>query len=286
MGVIRDTLGAVGYALDTPGAYTRGLLAGRPGQRVGGREMLQDWGVVGENRPGLDWGDAAGFGAEMLLDPLNAIGLGLIGRTAKLAPKMVQASTKAALPAVPEAALTALTFPGKTGATRAVTRVKKAGATKGRVVSTPGADTARTARSMFKDAPIGDAPVHRTNEIYLKPSMRGQGVGQQAYLAHAANNPQAWHYNSQIEPAARNSLEQLADRGLIDLNWRGDMHLWKPTQSGLDEAAQFMAPPANYAAELPMVPYEELMQAAVRPRSQKGVIAAALAGHNALRAYQ
>jgi hypothetical protein len=82
MGVIRDTLGAVGYALDTPGAYTRGLLAGKPGQRVGGRDMLQSWGVVGENTPGLDMGDVAGFGAEMLVDPLNLIGAGWLGKLA------------------------------------------------------------------------------------------------------------------------------------------------------------------------------------------------------------
>jgi hypothetical protein len=39
-----SALGTVGYALDTPGAYTRGLLAGRPGERVDGRDMLESLG--------------------------------------------------------------------------------------------------------------------------------------------------------------------------------------------------------------------------------------------------
>ncbi len=66
-----DALSGVGYALDTPGAYLRGALSGRPGERASGREMLQNWGVAGENQPGLDLGDVGGFAAEMVLDPLS-----------------------------------------------------------------------------------------------------------------------------------------------------------------------------------------------------------------------
>jgi hypothetical protein len=54
-----DALGAIGNVLDTPGSVARGLLAGDPSRaiggildpekRVGGREMLQNWGVLGEN---------------------------------------------------------------------------------------------------------------------------------------------------------------------------------------------------------------------------------------------
>lgn len=78
MGVLQDIIGGVGYALDTPGAYTRGALAGKLGQRVSGRDMLQSWGAVGPDKQGLDWGDAAGFGAEMLFDPLNLVGGGAL----------------------------------------------------------------------------------------------------------------------------------------------------------------------------------------------------------------
>jgi hypothetical protein len=67
---LADILGTVGYALDTPGAYTRGLLAGKPGKRASGRDVLR----LGPNKPGLDAGDIGGFAAEMALDPLNWIG--------------------------------------------------------------------------------------------------------------------------------------------------------------------------------------------------------------------
>ena len=46
-----DILTDIGYVLDTPGALTRGLLAGRPGERVGGREMLTEWGLTDPNDP-------------------------------------------------------------------------------------------------------------------------------------------------------------------------------------------------------------------------------------------
>jgi hypothetical protein len=66
-------LSGLGYLADTPGSLARGVLSGQPGERVGGREMLEEWGVLGQNTPGLDWGDALGFGAEMLVDPLNLL---------------------------------------------------------------------------------------------------------------------------------------------------------------------------------------------------------------------
>lgn len=69
-----DVLSGVGYALDTPGALTRGVLAGRPGTRASGREMLEALGVLGPNQSGLDAGDVAGFGADMLVDPVNLLG--------------------------------------------------------------------------------------------------------------------------------------------------------------------------------------------------------------------
>tara|TARA_R110000803_G_scaffold205530_4_gene272297 strand:+ start:18039 stop:19439 length:1401 start_codon:yes stop_codon:yes gene_type:complete len=62
------------YALDTPGALARGALGGEFGERLSGREMLENWNLLSENEEGLDWGDAAGFGAEMLIDPLALAG--------------------------------------------------------------------------------------------------------------------------------------------------------------------------------------------------------------------
>jgi hypothetical protein len=77
-------LSGLGYAVDTPGALLRGVLSGAPGERRGGREMLESWGM-GKNTPGLDFGDVLGFGAEMLLDPLNLVGAGLVGKTGRAA---------------------------------------------------------------------------------------------------------------------------------------------------------------------------------------------------------
>lgn len=77
-------LGAIGTVLDTPGSVVRGLLAGEnplpgifdPDQRVSGRDLLEDWGVLSENTAGLDGGDVGGFAAEVLLDPLTYMTLG------------------------------------------------------------------------------------------------------------------------------------------------------------------------------------------------------------------
>lgn len=84
-------LGYVGETLDKPGAAVRGVLSGRPEQllnlipfsdtlgitdptqRVGGRQLLEEYGMLGENTPGLDWGDVGGFLAEEALDPVNLI---------------------------------------------------------------------------------------------------------------------------------------------------------------------------------------------------------------------
>jgi len=71
-----NLLAKLGYALDTPGAYLRGLLAGKPGERVSGREMLEEWGLLSANQPGLDVGDVAGLAAEIVLDPLNLLSAG------------------------------------------------------------------------------------------------------------------------------------------------------------------------------------------------------------------
>ncbi len=93
MNPLLSALSTAGDLLDMPGSYLRGALSGRPGERASGREMLQNWGVAGENQPGLDFGDVAGFGAEALLDPLSlaAPALGAIKGL-----RGIQAGTKAA----------------------------------------------------------------------------------------------------------------------------------------------------------------------------------------------
>lgn len=84
----------VGESLDKPGRAVRGLLAGKPGELldiipfsdtlglttpendVSGRDVLEKYGVLGTNTPGLDTGDVAGFLGEVALDPLSWVSLG------------------------------------------------------------------------------------------------------------------------------------------------------------------------------------------------------------------
>jgi hypothetical protein len=84
----------VGETLDKPGRAIRGLLAGQPGelanlipfsdtigltdpqQSVSGRGLLEQYGMLSPNEDGIDLGDVAGFGAEVLLDPTTYLTLG------------------------------------------------------------------------------------------------------------------------------------------------------------------------------------------------------------------
>jgi hypothetical protein len=87
-------LSGFGWALDTPGAVVRGLLSGGPGkalsalwedseQRVTGRELARQYGLAGSED---NWSNfAGGLLAEIALDPLSYVGLGLLGRGAKTA---------------------------------------------------------------------------------------------------------------------------------------------------------------------------------------------------------
>jgi hypothetical protein len=55
--------------LAMPGQYTRGILAGRPGERLEGRDLLRAWGLTGKQD---DWGNfIAGLGVDFLTDPLT-----------------------------------------------------------------------------------------------------------------------------------------------------------------------------------------------------------------------
>lgn len=65
------TLSRVGDALSAPGDYWRGLLTGRPGERITGREMLRNAGLIGQKDT---WGNfAAGTLADVVTDPLSAL---------------------------------------------------------------------------------------------------------------------------------------------------------------------------------------------------------------------
>lgn len=86
MSMFSDALGGIGYALDTPGALTRGLLSGQAGSRVSPRELLQNWGAIGDE-PDDSW---AGWGRDLAVgaatDPLTylgALGGGLGGKAAR-----------------------------------------------------------------------------------------------------------------------------------------------------------------------------------------------------------
>lgn len=97
-------LAGFGWLLDTPGAMVRGLLSEGPGkavsaiwedseQRITGRELARQWGLAG---PEDNWGNfAGGLAAEIALDPLSYLGIGLLGRGAKTA--AARAAEKAGL---------------------------------------------------------------------------------------------------------------------------------------------------------------------------------------------
>lgn len=97
--------------LDMPGSYLRGALGGRLGERLSGRDMLEEWGILDENQEGFDGGDVAGFGADVLLDPLNALGgAGLLRGLSKIGKHNKTSEALRAAGAMPEevAALTRL----------------------------------------------------------------------------------------------------------------------------------------------------------------------------------
>lgn len=69
--VAGGTLSRVGDALSAPGDYFRGLLAGKAGERVTGREMLRDAGLIGQED---NWGNfTTGLVADVVTDPLSWI---------------------------------------------------------------------------------------------------------------------------------------------------------------------------------------------------------------------
>lgn len=90
-------LSGLGWILDTPGAVVRGGLSGGPlkalsalwetsDDRVDGRELLRQYGLAGQQDNWLNF--AGGVGAEVLLDPMTYMSLGMnqfLGKGAKTA---------------------------------------------------------------------------------------------------------------------------------------------------------------------------------------------------------
>jgi AraC-like DNA-binding protein len=70
-GAVGGTVSRVGDALSAPGDYTRGLLVGRAGERVTGREMLRDMGLAGPEDNW--WNFTGGLIADVATDPLSFV---------------------------------------------------------------------------------------------------------------------------------------------------------------------------------------------------------------------
>lgn len=97
MGFFANALGAlgkVGNVIDLPASSVRDVLAwenpfdqwATPTQsknRMYGRDVLQRWGVLGENTPGLDLGDIAGGAFDLATDPFNLGAAAWAGKTAR-----------------------------------------------------------------------------------------------------------------------------------------------------------------------------------------------------------
>lgn len=95
----------VGSILDKPGRAVRGLLGGnlreslaflpfsdtlgitKPEQQISGRKILEGYGLLSQNQPGLDFGDVLGFGTELSVDPLTYLGIGALSKSGQAASK-------------------------------------------------------------------------------------------------------------------------------------------------------------------------------------------------------
>lgn len=65
------TLSRVGDLLSMPGDYARGVLSGRTGERVTGREMLRDAGLIGQEDNWTNF--ATGLATDIVTDPLSFV---------------------------------------------------------------------------------------------------------------------------------------------------------------------------------------------------------------------
>ncbi len=103
-----------------------------------------------------------------------------------------------------------------------------------RASGTPG-----DAKTMFPDVVKPGESVARINGIEIAGEQRNKGLGQKLYLESMNKEGADWYYNSQSEPAATRALTSLADKGLIDLHWKGrpgGIHLVRLTEKGRQAA--------------------------------------------------
>jgi hypothetical protein len=122
------TIGRLGDALSAPGDYIRGVLAGKPGERVGGRDLLKSYGIVPQED---NWGSfALGLAADTITDPLSfisgpAASLTKAGRAAKSLNLLDNAASAATKKAISSGAAAAGDLP--TVAKRTMAELKGAG---------------------------------------------------------------------------------------------------------------------------------------------------------------
>lgn len=80
MSLLMDALQGAGSLLSAPGDYTRGVLAGKPGERVGGRDLLRGYGLASDED---NWGNfLGGLATDVATDPLTYAG-GYLGKAAR-----------------------------------------------------------------------------------------------------------------------------------------------------------------------------------------------------------
>jgi hypothetical protein len=208
MNWLLDALGDAGYALDTPGAYLRGALAGRPGERASGEELLSGYGV--------DAGPWGGMAAEMVLDPLAIAG------PAFGAFKGVQGINRATRAAADYAAGPGLRIVSGVEGPTAFARLRRGGDSPGSAGfgAVPGHGETMAAGDIpaFAEAVRG-APVARIGGIKIDPDLKGKGLGQQMYVDAMAASPVEWQFNSQASAEAAAMYDRLAEKKLIDLIW-------------------------------------------------------------------
>lgn len=237
MSALLDALYSLGGGildvLDMPGSYTRGALAGRFGDRLSGRDMLEEWGLLDENQEGLDGGDIAGFAADVVVDPLNFLGGGKLLSALKARKPAVNASlVSGVVDSADEFADLSKLATGKLnddglGLASAMEgdAIAKAlsdeGKEYGRVVMmAPKPSEAGAAARGWPELVPEDALVSRVSGSYLDDAAKGQGIGQQMYVDAMNASPADWFYNSGNSDAASRALESLREKGLIDLHWQ------------------------------------------------------------------
>ena len=213
MSALLDLLAGVGAVLDTPGALVRNSLAGRnpfqglfdPEERTTGRGLLEDWGILGENQEGLDAGDLAGFGVDVVVDPVNLLGgAGLL--------KML----KARKPNIPVSVASEL------DEGYSIARALGAeGDELGRVTLMPPlpGESGAAFRGFPGVVPEGSR-VARVEGSILDDAVQGRGVGQQMYVDAMNTSPAEWFYNSGNSDAATRAIEALREKGLADVHWQ------------------------------------------------------------------